>query len=282
MDTPPPLPDVPKAVPGIAQSLALCALFLFVSVAVAAPLELAKKFAGLPVDMFTSVLLQQIVAWPVALWAGHRWAKVAYHDTCPLTRFPLRNVPALLIAVFGASILLNELTTLLPQPELLRRVLVQGRLESSPLAFFLATVVLAPLGEELFFRGLVLRCYRARYSTSKAIWASAILFAAFHLNPWQAVGALPIGLWSAWLVVRTGSLLPGILVHVTVNVTDLYLLTPFIKAFGYTAEEVEAMTNQPAAAISLGVVLAVGAGLLHWRQFPVRTLGLTAPTSQTL
>jgi membrane protease YdiL (CAAX protease family) len=216
--------------------------------------------------MFWSLLIQQLVAWPLALWIGLRWSKVSFREACPLTRFPIRIVPALVIASFGITILLLAVASLIPVPEALKNAMAQGKAGSSKLALFLPVVVVAPLAEELFFRGLVLRGYLGRYSVTKAVWASAVLFAVFHLNPWQAVVALPLGLGFAWLFLRTGSLVPAILGHVTANFSTNFLLPPLALALGYDQEALKALGHFPPSMLAIGGAMTGVGGLVLWRQ----------------
>src|SRR5207249_4934307 len=46
---------------------------------------------------------------------------------------------------------------------------------------------------------------------------TAVLFGAFHLNPWQFPGAVGLGVIFGWWFVRTGSLVPCIFGHAFVN-----------------------------------------------------------------
>jgi membrane protease YdiL (CAAX protease family) len=85
--------------------------------------------------------------------------------------------------------------------------------------------VLAPLVEELFFRGLVYGWLDGRWGWRSAFIMSSLLFAAAHFQ-WQAAGwyrlayvlaVLPLGLLFGWLRRRTGSLLPSFAAHVANN-----------------------------------------------------------------
>ena len=259
-------PALEKCVPGIAQSLGLSALFYLMVGAVASALSILGRFGGVSLDMFSSLLVQQVIAWPLALWAGLRWGRVHFREACPLKRFPVRIVPAIFIATFGTTILLLATATLIPMPEAFKEAMAQGMAESSKPAIFFSVVLLAPLAEELFFRGLVLRGYLGRYSVSKAVWASAVLFALFHLNPWQAVVALPLGLGFAWLFLRTGSLVPGILGHATANFSANYLYPPLALSLGYDTKALEALGNYPPSMLSIGFAMAGVGGLILWWQ----------------
>jgi membrane protease YdiL (CAAX protease family) len=76
-----------------------------------------------------------------------------------------------------------------------------------------ATTLVVPAAEELTFRGAGYSLLAARYGKGVAIVGTGILFGAAH----GLVLALPLlvafGLGLAWLRSRTGSVVPGILLH---------------------------------------------------------------------
>ena len=80
-------------------------------------------------------------------------------------------------------------------------------------------VGLAPgLGEELFFRGYVLRKLAFTDGAPVALVVSALLFGAFHADLVQAPAAAVVGLYLGVAVRRTGSLWVGVVAHVVNNV----------------------------------------------------------------
>lgn len=83
-------------------------------------------------------------------------------------------------------------------------------------ALLLATVVAAPLCEELMFRGYVQRAYE-RGSPWIGVSATALLFTLYHLRFQGAFALLPVSLALGFVVWRTHSLLPGILLHALYN-----------------------------------------------------------------
>jgi membrane protease YdiL (CAAX protease family) len=268
----PNLPSIAKSVPGIAQSLALAALCFGLFTAVAVALRILFRFSGMSLDMFSSLLVQQAIAWPLTLWVGLRWSGISFREAYPLTRFPIRIVPALFIATFGATILLLAAASLIHMPQALKDDLIwdlfQGRVNSSKVALFFPVILVAPLAEEFFFRGLVLRGYLGRYSAAKAVWVSAVYFGAFHLpqNPWQATMLMPLGLGFAWLYLRTGSLIPGIISHATVNFSANFLLGPLALAVGYDTKAMKALGHLPPAILAIGAAMAGIGGLFLWWQ----------------
>lgn len=78
------------------------------------------------------------------------------------------------------------------------------------------SIILAPVAEELFFRGVVLKQF-ARVSRRFAIIVSAVIFGLMHGNPYQAVMAFLIGLVLGYVTIETDSLVPAIICHMAVN-----------------------------------------------------------------
>ena len=93
------------------------------------------------------------------------------------------------------------------------------------LLFALLVGICAPIVEELFYRGLVLRSAEKRGSGR---WAAAVLsaliFAAMHLQVLQFPGLFVFGLVAGALVVVTGRLGPAITAHVGFNLTTVVVL----------------------------------------------------------
>jgi len=98
----------------------------------------------------------------------------------------------------------------------IERALHEAR-DKMPL-LLLTGLALAPgVCEELTFRGFVLNGVLRSHRVGGAIFISALLFAAVHLNPIQFPNALVLGLLLGLLAVRSGSILPGILFHAIHN-----------------------------------------------------------------
>jgi membrane protease YdiL (CAAX protease family) len=83
----------------------------------------------------------------------------------------------------------------------------------------IATCLLAPLFEEMLFRGILLRAFLERYPRGIAIGYSALYFGAAHLNVYQFSLAFFLGLLLGWLYERSRSLIPCIALHAAVNTT---------------------------------------------------------------
>jgi membrane protease YdiL (CAAX protease family) len=85
-----------------------------------------------------------------------------------------------------------------------------------------AVVLVGPLIEEVLFRGALLSVLRTRLGDGWAIAVSAIVFGAVHLPDldwlWYAVpNLILVGVFCAWLRVRSGSIWPGFVAHAANN-----------------------------------------------------------------
>ena len=80
---------------------------------------------------------------------------------------------------------------------------------------YVAIGLLAPLSEEIVFRGAILKSLlqSSRIPVWAAIALSALMFAIIHMNPAQMPHAFAIGLLLGWMYWRTGSILPGMAYH---------------------------------------------------------------------
>ena len=91
------------------------------------------------------------------------------------------------------------------------------RLMSGSFPSVVTVCILAPFIEEMLFRGIFLRGFLQKYSITKSILFSAILFAIYHGNIYQMPVAMVLGIFSGWLYVKTRSLWPCIIAHGSYN-----------------------------------------------------------------
>jgi membrane protease YdiL (CAAX protease family) len=97
----------------------------------------------------------------------------------------------------------------------------------------LAIVLVAPVAEELFFRGVVLNAWLREYGERRAVLGSAALFAAIHADirsvdaligsVVQVVPIFGLGIALALICLRTRSLVGPMAMHATFNAISLTL-----------------------------------------------------------
>lgn len=93
--------------------------------------------------------------------------------------------------------------------------------------FFLMVAIGAPIAEELFFRGLVLRSIEKRFGTGWAIAGSSVAFGATHFQVLQFPALTAVGVVFALLAVKSGRLGPAILAHMAFNAATVISLVWF-------------------------------------------------------
>jgi ABC-2 type transport system permease protein/sodium transport system permease protein len=103
------------------------------------------------------------------------------------------------------------------------RQLVEKIRGISPLLVVGALAVVPAVCEEFFFRGFLLAAFQRSMSGARAVVLSSVLFGLFHLvaidqlHFERLVPSTCLGLVLGWLCLRSGSALPGMLLHASHN-----------------------------------------------------------------
>lgn len=84
--------------------------------------------------------------------------------------------------------------------------------------------VISPIYEEIFYRGFIYRWIRVRLGMNWGILISSLIFTVAHF---PTVNAMPVnfvnGIVFAWMYEKTGSVIPGMIVHGLMNTTAILL-----------------------------------------------------------
>ena len=253
--------------PRISQAIVLLLLFVLLVVAFGVVLGVLGSIVGYPLhEQPEALAAANLAAAACVLRRGLRKAKAPLAQVFPFTPFRLSLLLPMSLTIVGVCVLLSDmdnlLRTILPMPAWCRELfsdLVGG--ETSLWGSVVLLVIVAPLTEELLFRGLMLRGFLSHYTTRKAVLASAILFAAIHLNPWQLPAAMVLGLLFAWWFLRTRSLLPCLFGHALANALPLVFATVLpVEIRGLTGMFSGEVEFQPLWLDALAALL-VGVGL---------------------
>lgn len=153
---------------------------------------------------------------------------------------PLRRVAFVLVASFGSFWLLNGLVHV--QKDAIRSVglekvaqkeeqhiregIEEARKEglAPALALF---VLIPPLCEETFFRGIVFRGLLQRFGIALALGGTTVLFAFLHLTVVQWGLMLFLGCYFGLLVYLTGSLWSSVIAHALNNLAVIVLMAVY-------------------------------------------------------
>lgn len=139
------------------------------------------------------------------------------------------RISRLILAILGGLFLgrgfnlligLTPLPTLFPGYETASDSLYTGSL----LSLVAASVVTAPILEELLVRGILYRnLKKVLQNPYAAIVCASLLFGILHGNLVQGLFAFLIGLYLNWVYEAEGSLPPAILAHAAVNASTIFL-----------------------------------------------------------
>lgn len=135
-----------------------------------------------------------------------------------LLALAIAQLPLLYLAVSGRTVWQSGGGSHLVVGDALRASLATV----SGLGLLAATVVVAPLVEELLYRGYLLGGLLARVPSPMAVILSALLFVTLHAEAANLVAALCLGIGAAVCAVRTRSILPGLAVHVASNAFGMW------------------------------------------------------------
>ena len=126
---------------------------------------------------------------------------------------------------------------------------------NSPLGI-ISIVVMAPLVEELLFRGAIqghlMRKWKMPYL---GIVVSSLIFGVVHGNPAQIPFAFVVGMALGWMYYLTGSLIPGMLMHFINNGSSVLL---YVLSGDPDATMVSSLGGAGSLALAVaGVILTV-------------------------
>jgi uncharacterized protein len=125
-------------------------------------------------------------------------------------------VSTLLIGIAAAAL---EAIGVEPEPQAAQRALEV----LDPFLVVLAVVIIGPIAEEIFFRGVVFNAWLREGGRRSAFIGSAALFAVIHFSLLSLVPIFVLGLALAWVYDRTRTLVAPIAMHMTVNAISVIL-----------------------------------------------------------
>lgn len=97
----------------------------------------------------------------------------------------------------------------------------------SPWLFVLASVILAPLAEEI--RGFLFAGFRQHFGWVKALLLSSVIFASFHLQLVAFIPTFLLGAVLAFTYQRSNSIWPGVILHFLVNALGVCVTLAFLQ-----------------------------------------------------
>lgn len=95
---------------------------------------------------------------------------------------------------------------------------------SGVFAIGVCVVLLAPLCEEIFFRGVLLRFLHSRISLKKSLWTCSLIFALVHQHFASFLPLCFLGYWLGLSYIKTRCIWTNVGIHALFNGTNLVLV----------------------------------------------------------
>lgn len=93
---------------------------------------------------------------------------------------------------------------------------------ASPMVL-ISVYLLAPIGEEILFRGLILNYSKKVFPPLLSAVLNGLLFGVYHGNMIQGIYAFLFGILLSLIVLHFNSIMPSIILHLTINCSIIFI-----------------------------------------------------------
>ena len=147
--------------------------------------------------------------------------------------FTVKNIIFIAVIALGTQLFtIGAMDLILPHfPKIAEAYneLMEKGLGGNPIIVFFTVVILAPLSEELVFRGVIMKKARAHFPFLVANLLQATLFSLFHFNIVQGAYAFLGGLIMGYVAYKYRSIKASILLHLVFNGLSFLLIEPTVE-----------------------------------------------------
>ena len=153
-------------------------------------------------------------------------------DRISIKKIPIKEYFNILILGIGITILVlflsSILTKLIPSYNEVANQLATSRGCVSQL---IITIVLIPIYEEIFYRGIIFGYLRKNFNIIVAIVVQALVFGVMHLNLVQGIYTFILGIVLALIYMYSESILGNITVHIIFNLLGILIIPKLLINF---------------------------------------------------
>jgi len=122
-------------------------------------------------------------------------------------------IPVMYLSTYIVELVISKMDV---NPTMMESALVFDKSILGYILFFIEIAILPAIFEELLFRKVMLDGAK-KHGTVFGIIFTAVMFGFIHMNMPQAVNAMLIGILFAYLTIKSGSVLPAMILHLINN-----------------------------------------------------------------
>lgn len=160
------------------------------------------------------------------LWVFFKIRKKRLIVEAYIKKFDRSKVIPIILSGFSFALFVSTAISLLPIPESLLESYLQsteGMVSGSLIIMLISIVIIAPIVEEIIFRGLILSRLNKVMNTTVALIVSSLIFAILHGHILWVTYAFVLGVLFGIIAIITGSTLPTIIFHMSFNLSGLFV-----------------------------------------------------------
>jgi uncharacterized protein len=208
-----------KYYPNIIQSFGIAGILILCMI-IFLPVHMLNKLIGYEAMFLIYYLLAVGISFYII---GLIKKKKTGNNSFNFTIENKRIIPFVIVGIiFLYCGIISPLTALIPMSESTKVTFMNsGKLPGIFTLF--QSVIAAPILEELIFRGIILDGLLKKYSPTKSILISSLIFGLIHLDRFQFVNALLIGIFFGWIYYRSRSLTLSIIIHAVANLASILM-----------------------------------------------------------
>ena len=219
--------------PNIKQAIGILLLFIFLSMIFGLITSLGSLVENGLLQNITLLLSYTLAAGGTVIIIARM--KKTQNPNAPVFlnyKPKIKTFVVTIVLTFAVIIVTEPLTSLVPMPDNMKELF--ETLFRPTIPAFITAVIVAPVLEELIFRGIILEGFLKNYSPVKSILLVSLLFGLSHLNIWQFIGAFVIGAFISWIYWKTRSIGLSIAVHMTNNLIGFLAMLFSSESFAET------------------------------------------------
>lgn len=137
-----------------------------------------------------------------------------------IVSYTLMGIAAMYVIGFIVELILEKIKV---NPTMIENALYFDNSYLGYILFFIEIAILPAIFEELLFRKVMINGAK-KYGTVFSIIFTAVMFGLIHMNIPQAINAVFIGIVFAYVVIKTGSIIPSMILHFVNNGTQALLM----------------------------------------------------------